>query len=135
MDPSNINWLAVLVSTLSFYAIGAVWYSPVLFGKIWMKELNMTPDAAKNANMAKIMTFTFILSLIMVTNLAFFLGDPKIGASEGALYGFLTGFGWVAMAMTLNALYEMKGWKYMLINAGYMAVGFTLSGFILGAWK
>ncbi len=135
MDPSNINWLAVLVSTLSFYAIGAVWYSPVLFGKIWMKELNMTPDAAKNANMAKIMTFTFILSLIMVTNLAFFLGDPKIGASEGAMYGFLTGFGWVAMAMTLNALYEMKGWKYMLINAGYMAVGFTLSGFILGAWK
>ncbi|MBK7172231.1 MAG: DUF1761 domain-containing protein [Bacteroidales bacterium] len=135
MDPSNINWLAVLVSTLSFYGIGAIWYSPLLFGKIWMKELNMSPDAPKNANMAKIMSFTFILSLIMVTNLAFFLADPKVGASEGALYGFLTGFGWVAMAMTLNALYEMKGWRYMLINAGYMVVGFTLSGFILGAWK
>jgi hypothetical protein len=124
-----------LVSTLAFYAIGAIWYSPILFGKIWMKELNMTPDAAKNANMAKIMSFTFILSLIMVTNLAFFLADPKVGASEGALYGFLTGFGWVAMAMTLNALYEMKGWRYILINAGYMTIGFTLSGFILGSWK
>lgn len=135
MDPSNINWLAVLVSTLLFYGIGAVWYSPVLFGKIWMKEINMAPDAGKKVNMARLMTFTFILSFIMVTNLAFFLADPSVGAQEGALYGFLTGFGWVAMASTLNAMYEMRGWRYMLINAGYMVVGFTLSGVILGAWK
>jgi hypothetical protein len=134
MDPSSINWLAVVVATLAFYAIGALWYS-VLFGKTWMKEVNITKDDAKKVNMAKIMSLTLLLSLIMVTNLAFFLADPKIDAASGAMYGFLTGFGWVAMAITLNALYEMRSWKYILINAGYMIVGFTLSGVILGAWK
>jgi hypothetical protein len=134
MDPSTINWLAVLAATLAFYAIGALWYS-VLFGKIWMKEVNITKEDAKNVSMVKIMSLTFLLSLVMVTNLAFFINDPKIGVSEGALYGFLTGFGWVAMAMTLNALYEMRSWRYILINAGYMVVGFTVSGVILGAWK
>jgi len=133
MDPSKINWLAVLVSSLSFYGIGAIWYS-FLFKNAWMKEVNLSPDAAKNANMAKIMSLTFLFSLVMVTNLAFFIG-PDIAAGEGALYGFLTGFGWVSMAMALNALYELRTWRYIFINTGYMIVGFTLSGLILGAWK
>lgn len=135
MDPSTINWLAVVAATLAFYALGALWYSPLLFVKAWMKELNITKDDAKKVNMAKIMSLTLILTFIMVTNLAFFLNDPKIGVSQGAMYGFLTGFGWVGMAMILTSLYEMKGWRYMFINAGYMTVGFTLAGVILGAWK
>jgi hypothetical protein len=134
MDPSTINWLAVVVSTLAFYGIGAIWYS-VLFGKAWMKEIGITPDDTKKVNMVKMMSLTFILSLIMVTNLAFFISSPTITGTEGALYGFLTGFGWVSMAIALNALYEGRSWKYMAINAGYLTVGFTLSGFILGAWK
>jgi hypothetical protein len=135
MDPSTINWLAVVVSTLAFYALGALWYSPLLFVKPWMKELNITKEDTNKVSMAKILPLTFLLSFIMVTNLAFFLADPKITAGTGALYGFLTGFGWVGMAMILTSLYELRGWRYMLINTGYMVVGFTMSGVILGAWK
>lgn len=135
MDISGINWLAVLVSTALFYGIGGLWYSPLLFGNIWMKEIGVTKENAKKVNMVKIMSITLLLSFIMVTNLAFFINDPSINASEGALYGFLTGFGWVAMAQILTALYEMRSWKYMFIHASYMIIGFTLSGLILGVWK
>ncbi|NVO18728.1 MAG: DUF1761 domain-containing protein [Bacteroidetes bacterium] len=135
MDPSKINWLAVVVATIAFFALGALWYSPVLFVKTWMKELNITKEDTKKASMAKILPLTLILTFIMVTNLAFFISDPKITVGQGALYGFLTGFGWVGLAMILTSLYELKGWRYMFINAGYMAVGFTLSGVILAAWK
>lgn len=135
MDISTINWFAVLASTALFYAIGGLWYSPVLFGNLWMKELKITQDDVKGVSMAKVMSITLVLTIIMVTNLAFFINDPAIGASEGALYGFLTGFGWVAMAQILTALYEMRSWKYMFIHAGYMIIGFTLSGLILGAWR
>jgi hypothetical protein len=71
----------------------------------------------------------------MSYNLAFFLGDPKIDAGMGALYGFLTGFGWVAMGIFILGLFERKNWKYMLINGMYMIVSFTIMGFILGAWR
>jgi len=135
MDASAVNWLAVIVATLVFYAIGGLWYSPVLFGNAWMKEVGLTKEDARKANMTKIMLITCLLSLIMVTNLAFFLNDPKINAGSGALYGFLTGFGWVAMSIALMALYEMRSLKYILINAGYVTVGFTVAGLILGAWK
>ena len=135
MDASTINWLAVIVATLLFYGIGGLWYSPVLFGNAWMKEVGITKDDTRKVNMVKIMIFTCLLTLIMVTNLAFFLNSPSVNAGTGALYGFLTGFGWVAMSIALMALYEMRSFKYILINAGYVTVGFTVAGLILGAWK
>lgn len=135
MNPLTINWLAVISATLLFYALGALWYSPVLFGNIWMKEINMKKDDAKKVNMAKLSTISFLLSFIMVLNLAFFPNSPTINAQAGAMYGFLTGFGWVAMALILTALYMQRTWRYMATHAGYLVIGFTLSGVILGAWK
>lgn len=134
MNPSTINWLAVVAATLAFYGIGAIWYS-FLFRDAWIKASGVVMDETKKVNMVKIMSFTLLLTFIMVTNLAFFLKDPSVTALNGALYGFLTGFGWVAMAIALTSLYESRSWKYIVINGGYMAVGFTVSGLILGAWK
>lgn len=31
----QINWLAVIVATIVYFALGALWYSPVAFGKPW----------------------------------------------------------------------------------------------------
>jgi hypothetical protein len=64
-----------------------------------------------------------------------FLNDPSIDMKMGALYGFLTGFGWVALALAVNRLYERKSWKYMVISGAYWTVVFTLMGLILGVWK
>ena len=49
--------------------------------------------------------------------------------------GALTGLGWVALAIGINYLYERKSFRIWLINAGYMAVGFTIMGAIIGAWQ
>lgn len=85
--------------------------------------------------MAKIFGLAFIFTLIMAFCLAMFLNDASIGASEGAFYGFLAGFGWIFFALAVNSLYERRSWRYSLINGGYWTVVFTLIGFILGAWR
>ena len=136
---SAINWLAVIAATLVGFAIGFVWYGP-LFGKKWMALVGMTEEDAQNGNMPKIFGVTFVLQFIMAFCLAmFFYGDPSsadmITAGSGAFYGFLTGFGWVATAIGVNALYEQKPWSYMFINGGFWIVVFTLMGLIIGAWK
>lgn len=135
MDGSTLNIWAVLVSALSAFLIGGLWYSPTLFGNAWMKEAGMDEESIKNANMGKIFGFAFIFILIMAYNLGMFLNDPSIDLTMGAFYGFLTGFGWVALALAVNSLYEHKSWKYMVINGGYWSVAFTVMGLILGAWK
>jgi hypothetical protein len=135
MDISTINWLAVLVAALSTFIIGGLWYSPLLFGKAWMKENNLTDEALKSTNMAKVFGFAFLWSLVMAFNLAMFLNDEKTDLSWGATAGFLAGFGWVAMAIFIIGLFERRSVKYMLINAGYMVVSFVIMGVILGAWR
>lgn len=132
---SAINHLATIIAGLSTFLIGGLWYSPILFGKAWQKQNNLTDEQVKNGNMGKIFGFSFVFSLIMAYNLAFFLNDPSINGPVGALIGFLTGFGWVAMAIFIIGLFEQKSWKYLFINGGYMVVSFTLMGFILGIWK
>jgi hypothetical protein len=32
----DLNWLAVFVAALAYFAIGALWYAPPVFGKVWM---------------------------------------------------------------------------------------------------
>jgi hypothetical protein len=71
--------------------------------------------------MAKILGLSFVFSLLMAANLAAFLSDPKIDMKMGTIYGFLTGFGWVALGMAIIALFERRSWKYMVINGGYMS--------------
>lgn len=128
---AEINWFAVLAASIAGFVVGFPWYG-ALFGKAWRKAVGV-PDDAQAGNMGRIFALSFVFQLIMAVNLAMFLG-PDVNAMTGALYGFLAGFGWVAFALAVNALYEQKSWQYMLINGGYWSVTFTLMGLVLGAW-
>ena len=130
--PFNI-W-AVLVSALSTFLIGGLWYSPAVFGKAWMRENGLTEEGLKNGNFVKIFGLAFFLALIAAINLAMFMG-PEDKPEMGALWGFLAGFGWVATFVGTHYLFERKSFKLFLINAGYSIVSLTLMGVIIAAWK
>ena len=134
MEFPEINYLAVLVSALAFFVIGALWYSPVLFANAWMKELGFSKERFEGSSMVKTFGVSFLLMLIMAFNLAAFIGNG-MGVQFGATAGALTGIGWVALAIGINYLYERRSFRIWLINAGYMAVSFTVMGAIIGAWQ
>jgi len=134
MDFSKLNHLAIICAALSSFGIGGLWYSPLLFGKIWMRENGFTEEGMKNANMLKIFGTTFLLSLIISYNLAFFLG-PKPDLQFGLFAGFASGFGWVAMSLGILYLFERRPFKLWLIHAGYNIVTYTVIGAIIGVWK
>lgn len=47
----------------------------------------------------------------------------------------MTGIFLILPAFAINALYEMKSAKYVLVNAGYFVVSLTIMGGILCAWE
>jgi hypothetical protein len=134
MDMSTINWLAVGAASLVGFVVGPLWYGP-LFGKAWMASVGIRMEDARKANMGRIYTICLLLQALMAFCLAMFLNAPEIGLPEGATYGFLTGAGWIAPALVINALFEQKSGRYMAINGGYWIVVFTLMGVILGGWR
>ena len=133
MDLSIINWLAVLVAALSGFAVGGLWYSPILFGKIWQVESGMTDEKIKGGSMGKIFGITFVLNILIAINMSFFFGG-EVGLTDGLMYGAFTGIFFVGAAFAITYLFEHKSLKLWLINAGYQAVIFTVIGGILGAW-
>lgn len=134
MQNIEINHLAAIVAALSAFIIGGLWYSPVLFGNIWMREAGLTAAELKKGNMAKIFGLSFVLSLIMSYNLAAFLSGPA-DLGWGIAAGALAGIGWVGLSFGVNYLFERKSFTLFLINAGYNAVTFMVMGAIIGVWK
>jgi hypothetical protein len=134
MDLSQINYLAVLAAAVSCFIIGGLWYSPVLFANIWMKEASISQDEIKQTNMVKVFGLSFLLTLIITFNLAAFLG-PDAGFVWGMTAGALAGIGWVAASLGILYLFERRSLKLFLINAGYLAVSFIVAGGIIGAWQ
>lgn len=133
MEQVVINHFAVIVAAALSFVLGGLWYG-MLFGKAWMKETGITQEQAQQGT-GKVFGLSFIWMLVMAYNLAFFLGQPSLGVKEGLMYGFATGFGWIAMAIFVIGLFERRSAKLMLINGGYMTVALTMMGAVIAAWR
>lgn len=131
---SNLNWIAIIFAAVSAFILGALWYSPVMFAKRWMKESGVTRESAKNSNVVKTFGLSFILAFIASFFLALFIGNDT-GAIYGALAGFMAGVGWVFTFMGISYLFEARSIAHFLINAGYSVVSLTIMGFIIGVWQ
>jgi Protein of unknown function (DUF1761) len=135
MDASTVlqdlNWLAVVAAALSTFLIGGIWYA--VFAKTWMQANGFTEEYLQTRNMPLVFGLSFFCAFLMSLNLAMFIG--KEGAAFGIFAGFMAGFGWVALGISIIALFEKRSLRYVLVNGGYMVVAFTLMGAILGAWK
>jgi membrane-associated HD superfamily phosphohydrolase len=135
MDMNQVHWPAILAATVAAFVIGGLWYSPALFGKMWMRSNRFTDQDLAKGNQGKIFGIAFVFTLIMAINLAMFLANAKTNASWGATAGFLAGFGWVALGIGIVALFERRPWSYIFINGGYMTVALVVMGLIIGAWR
>jgi len=129
-----INWIAVLVATLAYFGLGALWYS-VLFSKRWISDLKIDVN---DPNLKKGMGMTFggslVLMFVQCLALAILAGRiENITATwmSGAKLGALTGCCFCAATIGVNYLYEKKPFSLFLINAGYAIVGNIIAGIII----
>ena len=135
MDFSSIKYVAVLAAAVSTFVLGGLWYSPLLFGKAWMRGNGFTDADLQTFSKARMFGWSFFFALVMALNLAMFLAGPTTNVTWGMVAGGLAGFGWVAMAIAIIGVFENRSWTYILINGGYMTVAFVIMGAIIVAWR
>jgi hypothetical protein len=133
-----INVWAVLAGTLALWVLGALWYSPVLFGKIWQKEIGFKEEGITKASMAKVFGLSFLAMLFMVWALNFVINSHKpesVGLLIGLHYGAFMGFFFSMMTIGINYLYQRRSLILWLVDGFYMVVGLGIAGMILGGWR
>jgi len=128
-----VNWLAVIAAAVSMFAIGGLWYSPILFAKRWQAAAGVSDETLKRGSPAVIFGLAFLFSLLMAANLAFFTADTTLEFTIGAAVA--AGFGWAALGLGVVALFERRPPAYFLINGGYLTIAFAVMGLILGLWR
>lgn len=159
----EFNYLALLVSAVVPIIIGFVWYNPKTFGNTWMREAEMTEEKMKGGNMIFIFALSlffsfliaFIIQALAVHQMGVFSligGDvekalPSYEAfmndysdafrtyKHGAFHGLITGLFFAFPLIGINAMFERKSWKYIIINSGYWITCFIFMGAIVCGWK
>ena len=54
IEDINLSLIAIVVAAVAGMVIGALWYSPLLFGNAWLKAIGKTEDELASATPARI---------------------------------------------------------------------------------
>ncbi len=134
----NANWIAIGVAALSYFVLGAVWFS-ALFQKAWMAGHNLqAPTDEMKLQMKKhmpvMMVQTLVMNIVMaivVAMLVMAMGSVRCVA--GIKLGLaLSAVGCVPLVM--SHMYTMKSIKLWMVDAAYHTVGITLMSIIISVW-
>ena len=136
----DFNYLAILVASISGFALGAIWYGP-LFGKAWMAASGMTEEEIKKTNFAKVYGVSFVMNFLTAFVLAHVLAAFAIavpdtaGVWAGVQGGFWSWLGFIMTTRVTDAMFERTSNKLLWINNGYRLVMLIIMGVILAVWK
>jgi Protein of unknown function (DUF1761) len=132
----EINYLAVVVATVAAFVVGAMWYSPLLFGKAYIELRALSPGAAAKKPPAGEMLGEFVRYLVVAFVLAHFVVRLGVvdwmGAMQLALFVWV---GFQAMLLMGAVIHEKMPWKLYAIHAGDALVKTLLMTVILGVWR
>ena len=136
MHHLGFNHLAILVSGVFLWVLGAAWYSPPLFAKPWMAALGITPDKANKKGLIPGMILSFVGDLILAFVLAHVVGWAHAETfGWGAFIGALLWIGFIAAPALPQGIYENRPFKLFAINTGYWLIGLIVVGGILAVWR
>jgi hypothetical protein len=131
-----INMVAVLACTCISLILGLLWYTPMLFGKPWMKAVGLKKNDIKPKDMIKGYLINLAAAFIQTLVLAILIVNTGTeGITQGLYIGMAVGAGIVATTIFTNDSFEGRPLSLSLINGGYRLIYFVIIGGILGTWQ
>ncbi len=135
MDPISIHWPAVLAAAVVRMAIGALWYSPLMFVRAWQALTGVT-DEMMRARFGRAIAIDAAMSLLMAFALANIIGASRIHDwANGAGAGIWVGIGFIATTFVPLWAYESRPIGLVGLNVGFNVASLAVMGALLGAWR
>jgi hypothetical protein len=136
----GLNYIAILLAAIASMVIGALWYSPLLFAKPWMRMIGKTEEDLKKdggmgsggLNYAIAMGGSLIAAFILAQFV--YLMDAKTIVS-GIKLGLWIWVGFTATSTFTHYSFSGRPLKLALLDAGYFLVTYTVMGAILAGWR
>ncbi len=133
MQDVDLNWLAIVAAAFVPMVVGALWYSPILFARPWMRAVGRSPEELTGASLG------YGLSALMAVVTSYALARIVRWAEvddlwNGALVGALAWLGFVATILAVSTYFGGRPRTLWAIDAAYWLVSLVMLGAIHGAW-
>lgn len=134
----EINIWSVIVATIVAFVIGAIWYSPILFGREWLSLIGHSQkevDDFKKKGVIKFYIIQLIITFITFCILGFAMTalSTKTG-SDGAFIGVLAWLGFILPFGISAIIWEHRSFKLVLIDTVNLLLSLVVGGAIIGTW-
>ena len=132
----DLNWLAVIVATLAWFAFNAVWYSIPPISKAWIQAARVTPQGTGTMPPPSTMIGTLVayfVTTVVIALLVAALGITEVG--NAIELGVLLGVAFGVVLAYIGQLYEQKGSSYWWINGVGAIIAWSIVCVILALWN
>ena len=133
----DLNWLAVVVATIVYFAIGGIWFANAFLGRAWQHAGGFEVPADQRPGPAYFIGpfITCLVATVAVAMLAKATGTDTVGG--GIALGLVTGVGIAASVVAVTSLFDPQKASrltWAAISAGYHVVGLLVAAVILAVW-
>ncbi len=129
----GVRVIGVLIAMIAHQILGALWYSPLLFGNTWMKAMKKNPD---DQSMQKGYLLEFAFSALGALITAYFLGYIQTFLEMSNLLqavgiGLIACIGFISSNRLIHAPFEGQSRLLLLISHGFDFVSYTAISIVL----
>jgi len=133
----DLNWLAIIVATVIYYALGGLWFSQLVFGKAWGKSIGFDrPKEWKETTIYYIGPLIgCLITTITTAILSYALNIQSL--DDALLLGLIAGIGYGGAVSTTNAITPTnpRPLMYGMITGAYHALGIIIVSTIIFSLK
>lgn len=130
---AQVNFVAVVVAAAAYFALGAVWYSPPVFARPWMRASGVTPGEGQSP--APLFVLSFAANFLAAAALAFLArASGALSVGDGVILGLSAALGFSLTSLIVTQAFEGRPAALQLINTGYHVVGIVIAAIIVTVW-
>lgn len=133
----DVNMVSVLVATIVAMIVGAVWYSPQVFGKLWMKLARLDREQLRQIGSTRPIMTTLAVTFITAYVLAHITYLSHTYFKNSALQdsvttAFWVWLGFVASRVTTHDAFEGRPAMLTILTISHELVTFIAMGLAIG---
>jgi len=133
-DVSSFNWIAIVIAGVSAWIIGAIWFSPPVFGRRWMAALGLKQEQLGNP--APGFVAALVISIIGATFLRWVIGVAgATSVGDGIEVALIIWFAFILLPSAPGLLFTKQSGTAFALTQVQHAIAMSAMGIVLTAYR
>ncbi len=132
----SIDPTAILISAFICFSFAALWFSPALFGKLWLLHMGKRNEEVHQLINLRTFTLVFLFILFFCASVNIVVDNIRaVGLAQGVETGIIIWFVISFSHAAVHFTFEHRSKILFVIYSGYYLVASVLSSSLFAMWR